>query len=278
MSVLLALGAAIAYGLSDFIGGIASRRTSAWPVAFLASVGALVGATALALTISGTPTHADLLWGAVAGVGGGAGGAFLYRGLAAGRMGVVAPLSGVGAAVVPVVAGVVGGERPALLVWCGLVLALPGIWLVAREPSLDSAQPVSAEGVVDGILAGLGFGVIFAAMGQVPESAGYWPLALAQSTALVAIAITAAALGGSVVPRARSDWWGFGGGLLATAAVLSFLLATQRGLLTVSSVVTSLYPAFTVLLASAWLKEHIHRAQGLGLGLCAVAVSCVALG
>ena len=278
MSVLLALGAAIAYGLSDFIGGIASRRTSAWPVAFLASVGALVGATALALTISGTPTHADLLWGAVAGVGGGAGGAFLYRGLAAGRMGVVAPISGVGAAVVPVVAGVVGGERPALLVWCGLVLALPGIWLVAREPSLDSAQPVSAEGVVDGILAGLGFGVIFAAMGQVPESAGYWPLALAQSTALVAIAITAAALGGSVVPRARSDWWGFGGGLLATAAVLSFLLATQRGLLTVSSVVTSLYPAFTVLLASAWLKEHIHRAQGLGLGLCAVAVSCVALG
>jgi drug/metabolite transporter (DMT)-like permease len=278
VSVLLALGAAIAYGLSDFIGGIASRRTSAWPVAFLASVGALVGATALALTISGTPTHADLLWGAVAGVGGGAGGAFLYRGLAAGRMGVVAPISGVGAAVVPVAAGVVGGERPAALVWCGLVLALPGIWLVAREPSLDSAQPVSAEGVVDGILAGLGFGVIFAAMGQIPESAGYWPLALAQSTALVAIAITAAALGGSVVPRARSDWWGFGGGLLATSAVLSFLLATQRGLLTVSSVVTSLYPAFTVLLASAWLKEHIHRAQGVGLGLCAVAVSCVALG
>jgi drug/metabolite transporter (DMT)-like permease len=278
VSVLLALGAAIAYGLSDFIGGIASRRTSAWPVAFLASVGALVGATALALTISGTPTHADLLWGAVAGVGGGAGGAFLYRGLAAGRMGVVAPISGVGAAVVPVVAGVVGGERPAALVWCGLVLALPGIWLVAREPSLDSAQPVSAEGVVDGILAGLGFGVIFAAMGQVPESAGYWPLAVAQSTALVAIFFTAAALGGSVVPHARSDWWGFGGGLLATGAVLSFLLATQRGLLTVSSVVTSLYPAFTVLLASAWLKEHMHRAQGLGLGLCALAVTLVATG
>jgi drug/metabolite transporter (DMT)-like permease len=278
VSVLLALAAAIAYGLSDFIGGIASRRTSAWPVAFLASVGALVGATALAVSVSGSPTHGDLWWGAIAGVGGGAGGAFLYRGLAAGRMGVVAPISGVGAAVVPVVAGLVGGERPAALVWCGLVLALPGIWLVAREPTLDSSQPVSAEGVVDGILAGLGFGVIFAAMGQVPESAGYWPLAVAQSTALVAIVFTAAALGGSVVPRALSDWWGFGGGLLATAAVLSFLLATQRGLLTVSSVVTSLYPAYTVLLASAWLKEHIHRAQGLGLGLCAVAVVCVAAG
>ena len=278
MSVLLALAAAFAYGLSDFIGGVASRRTSPWPVAFLASVGALVGAVALALGSPGDPTRGHLLWGALAGIGGGAGGAFLYRGLAAGRMGVVAPISGVGAAVVPVVVGVATGERPGALVWLGLFLALPGIWLVAREPGLDASQPTTAEGVVDGVLAGLGFGVIFAAMGQVPDPAGYWPLAIAQSTALLAIALTAAALGGSIVPRARSDWWGFGGGVLATAAVLAFLLATQRGLLTVSSVLTSLYPAFTVLLASAWLKEHMHRAQGLGLGLCAVAVICVAAG
>lgn len=278
MSVLLALGAAFAYGLSDFIGGVASRRTSAWPVAFLASVGALVGALALALARSGSPTTADLLWGALAGVGGGFGGAFLYRGLSIGKMGVVAPISGVGAAIVPVFVGVATGERPGLLVWLGLVLALPGIWLVAREPSLDADQPASAEGVVDGILAGLGFGVIFAAMGQVPDTAGYWPLAIAQTASLVAIAVTAAVMGGSIRPRAATDWWGFGGGILATAAVLLFLLATQQGLLTVASVLTSLYPAFTVLLASLALKEHMHRAQGLGLGLCAVAVICVAAG
>jgi len=278
VSVLLALAAAFAYGLSDFIGGVASRRTSPWPVAFLAAAGALLGAVALGLGFPGEPTQGDLLWGALAGVGGGAGGAFLYRGLAAGRMGVVAPISGVGAAVLPVMVGVATGERPSSLVWLGLLIALPGIWLVAREPSLDADQPRSAEGVVDGILAGIGFGVIFAAMGQVPDTAGYWPLAIAQTTALVAIALTAGGLGGSIAPRARSDWWGFGGGILATAAVLAFLLATQRGLLAVASVLTSLYPAVTVLFASAWLKEHIHRAQGLGLGLCAVAVVCVAAG
>jgi len=278
VSVLLALAAAFAYGLSDFIGGVASRRTSPWPVAFLASVGALVGAVVLALFVPGTPDDSDLLWGAAAGLGGGAGGAFLYRGLAAGRMGVVAPISGVGAALLPVMVGVATGERPSSLVWLGLLIALPGIWLVAREPSLDADQPRSAEGVVDGVLAGLGFGVIFAAMGQVPDTAGYWPLATAQATALVGIAVTATVLRGSVVPRASSDWWGFGGGLLATAAVLAFLLATQRGLLAVASVLTSLYPAVTVLFASAWLKEHMHRAQGLGLGLCAVAVICVAAG
>jgi drug/metabolite transporter (DMT)-like permease len=278
VSVLLALAAALAYGLSDFIGGVASRRTSAWPVAFLASVGALCGAAGLVVLVPGTPSRGDLWWGVLAGLGGGAGGAFLYRGLAAGRMGVVAPISGVGAATLPVVVGVATGERPAALVWVGLALALPGIWLVAREPSLDHDQPRSAEGVVDGVLAGIGFGVIFAAMGQVPDTAGYAPLAAAQATALIGIAVTAAMLKGSVVPRAGTDWWGFGGGLLATAAVLAFLLATQRGLLAVASVLTSLYPAFTVLLASAWLKEHVHRAQGMGLGLCAVAVICVAAG
>jgi len=278
VTVVLALGAAFAYGLSDFIGGISARRTSPWPPAFLACTGALVGAVGLALVLPGEPTRSDLLWGALAGVGGGSGGAFLYRGLAAGKMGVVAPISGVGAAVVPVVVGVATGERPGLLVWLGLAVALPGIWLVAREPALDAAQPKSAEGVVDGVLAGLGFGIIFAAMGQVPDTAGFWPLAIAQAVAMPVVAVTAVALGGSIVPRAASAWWGLGAGLLATAAVVSFLLATQRGLLTVASVLTSLYPAFTVLLASAWLKEHIHKAQAVGLGLCAVAVAFVAIG
>jgi len=278
VTVVLALGAAFAYGLSDFIGGISARRTSPWPPAFLACAGALVGAAGLAVVLPGEPTRSDLLWGALAGVGGGSGGAFLYRGLAAGKMGVVAPISGVGAAVVPVAVGLATGERPGLLVWLGLVVALPGIWLVAREPSLDASQPKSAEGVVDGVLAGLGFGIIFAAMGQVPDTAGFWPLAIAQAVAMPVVAVTAVALGGSIVPRAASAWWGLGAGLLATAAVVSFLLATQRGLLTVASVLTSLYPAFTVLMASAWLKEHIHKAQAVGLGLCAIAVALVAIG
>jgi drug/metabolite transporter (DMT)-like permease len=273
MAVLLSLVAALAYGLSDFVGGLASRRTSAWPVAFVGTVAALAGAVVLALVTHGSPSSVDLWWGALAGVGSGAGGAFLYRGLAAGRMGVVAPISAVGAALLPVCVGVATGERPDLLVWLGIVAAVPGIWLVSREP--DGAVDLAA-GILDGVLAGLGFGVLFAAMGQVPESAGFAPLAVAQGVAVLAVALTAASLGARWVPYDPSQAWGAVAGVLATAAVVAFLLATQTGLLTIASVVTSLYPAITIGLAAAVLRERIHASQAVGLVLCGVAVGFVA--
>lgn len=273
MAVLLALAAALAYGLSDFVGGLASRRTSAWPVAFVGTAAAFMGALVLVLVTDGSPTRADLGWGALAGVGTGAGGAFLYRGLAAGRMGVVAPVSAVGAALLPVCVGVATGERPALLVWLGIGAAVPGIWLVSREPGGSGDL---AAGILDGVLAGLGFGLLFAAMGQVPEEAGFAPLAVAQAVGVVCVAVTATVLGGRWVPYDRSQAWGVGAGVLATVAVVSFLLATQSGLLTIASVVTSLYPAITIALAALVLRERIHASQGVGLLLCGVAVGLVA--
>jgi hypothetical protein len=101
VTVLLSLLSALAYGLSDFVGGLVSRRTSAWPVAVVGQLGAAAGALVIALTAPGGPSHADLWWGALAGVGSGTGGAFLYRGFASGRMGVVAPVSAVGATLLP---------------------------------------------------------------------------------------------------------------------------------------------------------------------------------
>ncbi|WP_322921856.1 EamA family transporter [Nocardioides renjunii] len=273
MAVLLSLAAALAYGLSDFVGGLASRRTSAWPVAFIGSVAAFAGAVVLTLATDGSPTRADLWWGALAGVGSGTGGAFLYRGLAAGRMGVVAPISAVGAALLPVGVGVATGERPDALVWLGILAAVPGIWLVSREPGTSGDL---AAGIVDGVLAGIGFGVLFAAMGQVPEEAGLAPLALAQLVAAVAVALTASALGAQWWPHDRSQAWGAAAGLLGTAATVTFLLATQSGLLTIASVLTSLYPAITIALAAVVLKERIQGSQGLGLVLCGLAVALVA--
>lgn len=275
MALVLSLIAALAYGLSDFVGGLAARRTTAWPVAFVSTAAALAGALVLAVAVPGEPTGADLGWGALAGVGTGLGGAFLYRGLAAGRMGVVAPVSAVGAALLPVAVGVLAGERPPLLVWLGIAAAVPGIWLVSREPG---AAGDMAAGLLDGALAGVGFGLLFAAMGQVPDGAGFWPLAAGQAVGTVSIALTASLLGARWVPDHRSQAWGIVAGLLGTGAVVAFLLATQRGLLTVASVLTSLYPAVTVLLAAALLREHVHRAQALGLALCALAVGLVAAG
>ena len=278
MGVLFALGAAVAYGLSDFLGGFVSRRTSVWAVAFTACLGAALGTLVLAWAVPGDPTAAHFAWGALGGIGSGTGTALLYRGFARGRMGVVAPVSAVGAALVPAVLGVATGERPAPLVWVGLVAALPGIWLVSREPAPADAEATSAEGLLDGVLAGLSFGVLFAALGQVPEQAGFWPVMATQVLSLVAVAAAALALGGNPVPRHRHDWWGLVAGLLATIAVVGFMLSRQAGLLSVSAVLTSLYPAATVLLASLLLGERIHRAQSAGLALCAASVVCVALG
>jgi drug/metabolite transporter (DMT)-like permease len=278
ISVLLALGAAVAYGLSDFLGGVISRRTSVWPVAFTACLGAAVGTLVLALTVPGNPTGHDLFWGLVAGLGSGSGTAFLYRGFAAGRMGVVAPVSAVGAAVLPAAVAVIVGERPSALAWLGIAVALPGIWLVSREPAADDVSGGVAAGLLDGILAGVGFGLLFAAVGQVPDGAGFWPVLGTQVVSCAVVAGAALALGGDPVPRHRLEWGGLGAGLLATLAVVGFLLARQQGLLSIAAVLTSLYPAFTVLLATLLLGEKLHRAQSFGLLLCAVTVACVAAG
>jgi drug/metabolite transporter (DMT)-like permease len=276
VSVLLSLVSALAYGLSDFVGGVTAKRTSPWSVALVAALGGGVLVLGLALLTGGSPTVADLVWGAVAGVGNGFGTAFLYRGLSSGRMGVVAPVSGVGAAVLPVVVGIATGERPAALVWVGVVAALPGIWLVAREPTAGP-RPLGS-GLTDGVLAGAGFGSLFAALAQIPEEAGFLPLALNQLVAAGAIAAVATLLHNPWVPRDRYALGCLVSGLLGAVATGAFLVATQGGYLTVTAVIASLYPAFTVLLAATVLREHVHRAQALGLGLCAVAVSLVAAG
>lgn len=283
MAILLALASALAYGLSDFVGGLVARRTSAWSVAVVGSLMAAACTTAIASLVPGDPAATDLAWAVLAGLGSGAGAGFLYRGFAAGRMGVVAPVSAVGAAVVPLLVGVLSGERPAALAWVGIAVALPGIWLVSREPVPEEAEhterhTATAEGVVDGLLAGLGFGILFAALGQIPDSAGLWPLALTQLLSVPAVVVIAGLLRERWLPRHRAALHAVWCGLLSTGATAAFLFATQRGFLTISGVLASLYPAFTILLAAVVLKEHIHRAQGVGLALCGGAVALVAAG
>ena len=277
MAVLLGLLAAVSYGLADFCGGLTSKRGSAWGVALLASVTGAVFVLGASLVLGGEPTSTDFCWGAIAGIGNGFGTAFLYRGLSSGRMGVVAPVSGVGAAVIPVAVGVALGERPVALVWFGIVLALPAIWLVAREPD-GLGGPTAPGGVVDGSLAGLGFGFLFVALAQVSEDAGLLPLAVNQAVAGVVIVLVAMLLRQQWRPQRATAPGGAIAGLLGTAATVCFLLATREGYLSIASVVTSLYPAFTVLLAATVLREHVHRTQAAGLLLCAVAVSLVAAG
>lgn len=277
MAIVLSLLAAAAYGLSDFVGGVASKRVTPWTIAFVGQVAGAVPLLVASLFVDDHLTRSVLGWTALAGLGNGLGTAFLYRGLSGGRMGVVAPVSGVGAALLPIVVGLATGERPSPLVWLGIAAAIPAIWCVAREPRA-SAPAGSGSGLIDGLLAGLGFGTLFAALAQVPASAGVLPLALNQLVAAGVVVAGATICRASWVPREPAALLGAVSGCLGATATGLFLLATREGFLTVAAVLTSLYPAFTVVLAASLLREHVHRTQALGLGLCAVAVVLVAVG
>lgn len=277
MSILLSLAAAFSYGLADFIGGSTAKKSGPWSVAFTAQLTAAFLVAVIALSTGGDPSTADVLWGLAAGVGNGLGTAFLYRGLAHGRMGVVAPVSGVGTALVPVIVGVALGERPSSLVWIGILCAIPAIWLVASEPG-DAPAAQGSSGVMDGVLAGIGFGSLFVCLSQIHEGAGFLPLAANQLVAGLAIVAVAVSVGESFRPTRPGLPGGVVAGVLGVSATLAFLIASQGAYLSVTAVITALFPAFTVILAASILHEHIHRAQAIGLGLCGVAVSLVALG
>lgn len=276
MTVLASLVAAAAYGLADFVGGAVSKQVSAWTVALAAQAGGALATLAVALAGDGQPSSSDLAWAVLAGIGNGLGTAFLYRGLAAGRMGVVAPISGVGSALLPVVVGLAVGERPGTLVWVGIAAAFPAIWLVARDPG--AAGTAGSSGFGDGVMAGVGFGTLFVALSRVDEGAGLLPLALNQAVAGLAIVAVAATMRAPWLPRERRAGLGVISGLLGALATGLFMVTSQGGNLTVTAVVVSLYPAFTVVLAALLLRERVHRAQGVGLVLCAVAVAFVATG
>jgi drug/metabolite transporter (DMT)-like permease len=280
VAILLSLLCALSYGLSDFVGGVTSKRASPWAVALVGQTAGAAGMLLAAWYVGGSPTASDAGWAVVAGIGNGFGTAFLYRGLSSGRMGVVAPVSGVGAALVPVAVALATGERPAVLVWLGVVAALPGIWLVAREPvpeDVGGDEP-SSSGLVDGVLAGLGFGGFFAALAQIPESAGLLPVAMNQLVAAAVVVVVASLLRTPWLPRQPVALLGAVSGILGALAAVAFLLATQTGYLTVTAVLASLYPAVTVLLAATVLRERVHRSQAVGLVLCGAAVALVAAG
>ncbi len=278
MTVLLSLLAAASYGLGDFNGGFFSKRGGPWAVSLVAQVAGTICVVLVALVVGGEPDRSDLAWAVLAGLGNGFGTAFLYRGLSSGRMGVVAPVSGVGAVVIPVMVGFLTGERPGPSVWTGVLLALPAIWLVSREPAAVADPNAEGSGLLDGVLAGVGFGALFAALAQIPEEAGFLPLALNQLVAGFVVVLVAVALRQAWVPRSRWALGGAASGVLAALATLMFQVATHHGYLSVAAVITSLYPAFTVVLAALLLRERVHREQGLGLALCAASVALVAAG
>src|SRR4051812_12979581 len=225
IGIVLAVVAAVGYGASDFVGGLAARRVSPSAVALAGQLAGGFAMLAVGLSLPGEARLGDFSWAIMAGLGSAVGTLFLYRGLARGRMGVVAPVSGVGAALVPVFVGVALGERLGTLTWVGVLVALPGIYFVSREVADRTGR--SWGGIADGALAGLGFGLLFVALAQVPESAGVLPLAANQVVGALFTLMAAGLVRRPWVPRDRTGrraaGWGAVGGLLGTAGTAAFL-------------------------------------------------------
>jgi drug/metabolite transporter (DMT)-like permease len=275
VAIVLSLVSALAYGVSDFLGGIFAKRASAWQVAVVGQTSSCVFVLIAAVFFGGTPGGSDWWYAALAGLGGGFGVAFLYRGLSTARMGVVAPISAIGTALLPVAVGLAQGDRPSALAVLGIACAFPAIVLISR---VVDTNPAHRGGVLDGVLAGLGFGMLFVFLGQVGDDAGLLPLAVSQAASVLAVIVTATVTRQQWVPRERAAFSAVVMGPLGATAQGAFLYATHHGLLSVVSVISSLYPASTVLLAAVLLRERIHGWQGVGLVFAALAVALVAAG
>ncbi len=286
MAILLALITAATFGLADFCGGLAARRATAVQVVagshVIGGVGVLVAAPLLAERWDG----GDAVLGVLGGLCGMVGVILFYRRLAAGPMSVVAPLTGVTSAVVPAVWGLAGGERLGSTGWFGLAVGLVAVLLVSLVPDdgRSSLRPVTTRVVAESLAAGVGFGALFVFLDATSGASAPWPVASARVVTSTLLAVVVVVLArrpsaGPALPRGGSTLALIAGaGLADTLANVTFLLATEEGQLAVVSVLSSLYPVATVLLARVVLAERMTRPQGLGLVAALVATVLLSVG
>jgi uncharacterized membrane protein len=275
MGIALGLVAALLYGSSDFGGGLASRRFGSLQVTVIGSAVATALAWAMLIAVGGPgPSVRAVAWGLASGLAGGAGTLVLYRGLARGQMSVVGPLSAVGAAVVPVAAGVALGERPSILAVAGVLVSLPAIVLVAASGSVRGKL---GAGLLDGLVAGLAFGILFVGLAQAGRDAGLWPVACEQTGALLLTLAVAVKSREPLRIPLRAAGLPVLSGATGMAATLAYFYATHFSMLAIAAVLVSLYPGFTVMLARLILHERFTPAQRAGLGLCTLAIIAIAL-
>jgi drug/metabolite transporter (DMT)-like permease len=277
MAALLALTAAAAYGVGDFLGGMAARREPSTAVVLWSHVVGLVMLLVAAPALGGEATPRALAVGAVAGLFGGAGVALFYRALALGSMSVVAPIAALLSAAVPVIAGLGSGERPPLAAVAGIGMALAAVTMVSREPPEGHGEgALRLQPLLLAIGAGVAFGLFFVAVDRAGSDAGIWPLVGARVASVSLFAALGAARLTAASPPRTAMGAALGCGLLDAAANVMYVLALSHGLLSVVSVLTALYPAGTVLLARYVLGERLTGLQRTGLAVAGLAAVLIA--
>jgi drug/metabolite transporter (DMT)-like permease len=276
VTIVLALASALVYGTADFLGGLASRRVAAVVVTFVSQCAGLVSLLVVLPFAHGDGVvGADLAWGAAGGFAGAVALVCFYWALAAGTMSVVAPLTAVVSAVVPVVTGLALGERPSAGALAGVALALPAIALIARETA-ETRRRADRRVLLAALAAGVGFGFFFVALARTSGDTGLWPLVSARTASISLLAVVLAVAGRRPRVGAEVRVTVVAAGVLDTTANALYLAAANRGLLSLVAVIAALYPASTVVLARVVLGERVQRWQLGGFLLAALAVSLVA--
>lgn len=277
IAVLLALGAAAGWGGADFLGGNATRRLPILTVTFVSQT---VGfAFVLGLVVSGwvgLPEGRTVALGLVAGCLGAVGLATLYSALAIGPMGVVAPMVSL-SVIVPVAAGFMSGERPAALQLVGVAAAVGGVLLAARPPS-SAGTRVSGHAIALAAVAAVCLGLLAVLLSRAGETDVLWAVLMVRIGSLTLLTAAVLARRPSFVMATRQRVTLASVGVLDSGANLLFVLASQRGLLSLISVVASLYPVMTVVLARSLLGERLSRLQAAGVVLALAGIGLIAAG
>lgn len=274
LTVLFGLSASLSWGAGDFSGGLATRRANVMTVVMAAyTIGfALLIAVAL-LWSEPFPSALDLIWGSVAGLAGAVGLVAFYQALSVGRMGITAPISGMLAATLPVIFSALFIGLPNLFQLTGFVLALIAVWFISR-PEKAKGRP---EGLGLALLAGLGFGSFFILIDQVSPHAIFWPLAAARLSSIFFILAIVLLRRQEILPKKAAFPFILLAGILDAAGNVFFVLATHSGRLDVAAVLSTLYPAVTVLLASIFLKERVTRFQAIGIVVALIAIPLITI-
>ena len=279
LAIVLALGASLSWGISDFLGGLKSRSLPLLTVLLVSQGAALLVLALVVIFIGeGPPGGSFLLYAGLAGVGEAVGVAALYRGLAVGVTSIVAPAAAT-APVVPIAVGLALGEVPAPIQGVGMALAVVGITIsVGRSDSSGVDRRLALASVAFGLLCALGFGAFYVAMDAASEGEIPWALLLARATA-VSLFLVAMAATRSSLSLGRRDAAVVGSiGLLVIAADTMYATASTHGVLGVVAALSTLYPLVTIALARVYLDEEVGRRQQLGAATCVAGVVAIAAG
>jgi drug/metabolite transporter (DMT)-like permease len=270
---LLGLLSATSWGAGDFCGGLAAKRAPLLGVLVVTYAAGLAIVAAAALLLGeAAPPGSALGWAAAAGLSGTIGLAALYRGLSVGRMALVAPVSAVLSAAIPVAWGTLAQGLPPGPKLVGIALAMAGIWLVARS----GAGGADREGLVLALVAGGGFGGFLVLLHVGAEGGSLWPLAVARATSLALVLAAALARRRAWAPPAGGLPLMLLAGALDAGGNAFFVLASQAGRLDAAAVLSSMYPASTLVLAAALLRERVTRPQGVGIAALMGAIALIA--